>query len=128
MERGACFQRAGKVKDVFVLALGEIGRGVYQFVTDCLEETLLRRVDQGVPEQREEIVSHHDEIAAGLGCPEVVGDKTVDREVRLQFLDAVFGVGPSTVGVVHHLHGKVKVCHKAAVSVLAIVGLVFEKA
>ena len=65
---------------MFVLALGEIGWGVYQFVADCLEETLLRGVDQGVPEQREEIVSHYDEVATGLGRPEVMGDETVDRK------------------------------------------------
>lgn len=65
---------------MFVLAFGEICRCVYQFVTNCLEETLLRGVNQGMPKQREEIVSHYDEVATGLGRPEVMGDETVDRK------------------------------------------------
>ena len=82
---------------MLVFRLSQICGSGNQFISDCLEKLLLVGVNQCVAEQRHEVVCHDDEIAAGLGRPEVMRYEVVYREVVLQFLDPVLGVGPAAI-------------------------------
>lgn len=79
-------------------------------------------------EEGEENVGKDDEVRASHGCPEVVGHKTVEGEVILEFFDPVLGVRPSAVGFVNHSHGQAEIGHEAAAAVFPEVRMVLEQA
>ena len=74
---------------MLVFWLGEVGRSIYELISEGFQETLLWRVDKFVAEEGEELVGKDDEVPASLCCPEIVGHKAVDGEVGLEFFDPV---------------------------------------
>lgn len=78
-------------------------------------------------EQGHEVVCHDDEIATGLRCPEVVRHEVVYREIVLELLDPVLGVGPAPVRVIYNLGGQCKIRDEAAVSVFPEILLIPKK-
>ena len=56
----------------FIAFLFEIGRDVECLVPDGLEEMTLPGIDDGMPEEADEVVCHNDERVAGFRRPKVL--------------------------------------------------------
>lgn len=82
---------------MLVFCSAPISRCRNQLVTYCFEKLLLVGIDECMAEQRHEVVCHDDKVSTCFRRPEVVGDKVVDGEVILQFLDPILGIRPSAI-------------------------------
>lgn len=112
---------------MLVFSSAQIGRCGNQLVTYCLEKLLLVGIDQSMSEERHEIVCHDYKVSTCLCRPKVVGDKVVDGEVILQFLNPVLRIRSSAIRIVYNLCRQSEIGDKTAVTVSAEIVPVLEK-
>jgi len=96
-------------------------------VPECFHSFVDFAVDDDVPEQADQIVGHHSPVKGRLGGLKVLHVKGIDPEIVLEFLDAVFGLGPVPVHAPDNCRGQGRIGDQTGVTVVVEKKIVVEQ-